>query len=175
MLPRLGPEGKEQMARYAHLAAALCLTPDEPSGLVEVEASGRLRIHYELAEEQRGRLRAAARAAARAFLAAGAREVVVPTVPPAVVRSEADLAAIDALSLRPCSAPLLSAHQQGGVRMASSARDGAADPDGQVFGTRGVFAFDSSLFPTSASSHTMAPIMTVARMLAEKLHARLTR
>jgi choline dehydrogenase-like flavoprotein len=171
LLPRLGPEGKTQMARYAHLAACLCLLPDEPSGRIEVEGSGRLRIRYALDDEQRARFREAARAAARAYLAAGAREVTIPSAPPVVVRAESDLGKIDALSLLPASAPILSAHQQGGVRMAPSAADGAADPEGQVYGTRGVYVFDSSLFPSSAGSHTMTPIMAASHYLAARLIA----
>jgi choline dehydrogenase-like flavoprotein len=172
LLPGLGAQGKAWMARYAHLGAALCLVPDEPVGRIEVERSGRLRIHYALTEEQRRRTRDAARSAARMFLAAGAREVLVPVVPPVSVRSEADLARVDAMSLEPATAPLLSAHQQGGLRLAPSPRDGAADPDGQVYGARGVYAFDSSGFPTSASSHTMAPIIAAAHHLAARLGAR---
>ncbi len=173
--PRLGPEGKALMSRYAHLGAVLCLVPDEPRGRVEVESSGRLRIHYAFDEEQRRRYRDAARNAARMFLAAGAREVLVPVVPPVWISSRADLARLDAMDLRPASAPLLSAHQQGGVRFAPSPRDGAADPDGQVYGTRDVYVFDSSGFPSSASSHTMAPIIAVAHHLAGRLEARLRR
>ncbi len=175
LLPRLGPQGKAWMSRYAHFGAVLCLAPDEPRGRVEVERSGRLRIRYALDEEQRRRYREAARNAARMFLAAGAREVLVPAVPPVSIRSEADLARIDAISLRPASAPLLSAHQQGGVRCAPSPRDGAADPDGQIHGTRDVYVFDSSGFPSSAASHTMAPIIAFAHHLAARLEARLGR
>jgi choline dehydrogenase-like flavoprotein len=43
-----------------------------------------------------------------------------------------------------------------------------------VYGTRDVFVLDSSGFPSSASSHTMTPIMTVSRMLARKIAARAT-
>jgi choline dehydrogenase-like flavoprotein len=175
LLPRLGAEGKKEMSHYPHMAAVLCLLPDEPQGRLEVERSGRLRIHYAFTEEQRRRYREAARNAARLFLAAGAREVLVPVVPAISVRSQADLGRVDGLTLRPASAPLLSAHQQGGVRMAPSPRDGAADPDGQVYGTRGVFVFDSSGYPTSAASHTMAPIISVAHHLAARLAARLDR
>jgi choline dehydrogenase-like flavoprotein len=175
LLPRVGAAGKDLMRRFPHLAAVLCLVPDEPAGRVEVERSGRLRIHYALDDEQRRRYRDAARSAARIFLAAGAREVLVPVVPPVSIRSEADLARLDGLSLRPASAPLLSAHQQGGVRLAPSPRDGAADPDGQVYGTRDVYAFDSSGYPSSASSHTMAPIIAGAHFLAARLEARLPR
>jgi choline dehydrogenase-like flavoprotein len=172
LLPRLGPQGKIWMSRYAHFGAVLCLVPDEARGRVEVERSGRLRIHYALDEAQRRRYREAARNSARLFLAAGAEEVLVPVVPPVSIRSEADLARLDGMDLRPASAPLLSAHQQGGVRFAPSPSDGAADPDGQVYGTREVYVFDSSGYPSSASSHTMAPIIAVAHHLAARLEAR---
>ncbi len=52
------------------------------------------------------------------------------------------------------------------------ARDGAAEPDGRVYGTRDVYVFDSSGFPSSASSHTMTPILTIARYLSQRLLAR---
>lgn len=173
LLPTLGHPGKEMMASYGRLAASLVLLPDEPTGRIAVESSGRLRIHYALTDEQRARFRQGAAAAARIWLAAGAREVIVPSVPPIVVRSQADLGRIDALSLRPASAPLMSAHQQGGVRFASDPAGGAAAPDGAVYGTRDVYVFDSSGFPSSASSHTMAPILTVSRHLSRALLARL--
>lgn len=172
LLAEGGPLGKATMRSYPNLAAALLLAPDELQGRVEVEPSGRLRIRYALTDEQRGRLRAAVRAAARIWFAAGAREVVVPTVPMLRLSGERDLGKVDGLSLAPATAPLLSAHQQGTVRFAGSPRDGGADPDGQVWGTRGVFVFDSSGFPTSASSHTMAPILTVSHYLSQRLLAR---
>ncbi|MFN8544232.1 MAG: GMC family oxidoreductase N-terminal domain-containing protein [Candidatus Binatia bacterium] len=171
-MPVYGPRAKEIMTRFPNAAMALLLTPDDGVGRVTVEASGRLRIGHELTDEHRGRLRQAARAAARLYLAAGAREVLLPVAPPVFVRSEADLAALDGVDLRPATAPLISAHQQGTVRMAPSERDGGADPDGRVYGTRDVYVFDTSGFPSSASSHTMAPVITVARFLSARLLAR---
>jgi choline dehydrogenase-like flavoprotein len=171
LLPFVGEQAKQMMTLYPRLAASLLLAPDEPSGRVELTGAGRPLIRYDHRDEHKARLRAAAKAGARAYLAAGAEQVVVPVVPPVVVKSEADLAKIDAITLRPASAPLLSAHQQGTVRFAPSEKDGAADPNGQVYGTKGIFVFDSSGFPTSASSHTMAPIITVARFLTTRLLA----
>jgi choline dehydrogenase-like flavoprotein len=172
MLPFYGTDGKALMRDYPRIAGALLLTPDDPAGTVRVEASGRLRIDYALTDEQRARLRAGTVAAARAYLAAGATEVIVPVAPPVIVRSERDLARIASINFRPATAPLVSAHQQGTVRMAPSERDGGADPDGRVHGTRDVYVFDSSGFPSSGSSHTMAPIMTVSRFLTARLLAR---
>lgn len=171
LLPFVGREGPRTMAGYDRIAAALLLVPDAPSGEVALRASGRPRIAYTMRDDVVRRMRHAAREAARIYLAAGAREVLVPVVPPVIVRSERDLDALDRMDLRPASAPILSAHQQGTVRFGTSEREGAADPEGRVYGARDVLAFDSSLFPSSASSHTMAPIITVARHLSERLLA----
>ena len=53
--------------------------------------------------------------------------------------------------------------------MATNEADGAANPAGLVYGTNRVFCFDSGLYPSSASSHTMTPILATSRMLASQL------
>lgn len=169
LLPYVGRDNERMMAGYDRLAAALLLVPDQPSGSVSAGEHGRPVIRYEHRSEHKRRLRDAARAAARIYLAAGATEVTIPNAPPVVVRSERDLPLLDEMVLRAASAPLISAHQQGTVRLGNSADEGGADPDGQVYGTRGVYVMDASIFPSSASSHTMAPIITMARYLATKL------
>ncbi len=169
LLPRPGVEGKQLMAAYDRIAGVLCLVPDLPSGRVELTRSGRPRIRYEMREDTRARLRAAARSAARIFLAAGAQEVFVPVGTGLSVKREADLDQLDGLRLRPADAPLISAHQMGSLRMAASPKQGAIDPAGQVYGTRGVYVFDTSGFPSSASTHTMTPTITMARYLSARL------
>jgi choline dehydrogenase-like flavoprotein len=171
LLPFSGLEGKSAMALYDRIAASLLLVPDAPSGTVRIGSGGRLRIDYVQRGDHRARLRQAIREAARIYLAAGARRVIVPTVPALVIESERDLARAAALELSPASVPLLSAHQQGTLRFAASSRDGALDPSGRVHGTRGVYVFDSSGFPSSASSHTMAPIIAISRYLSARLLA----
>jgi choline dehydrogenase-like flavoprotein len=59
------------------------------------------------------------------------------------------------------------------VRLATSERDGAADPEGRVYGTRDVYVLDSSGFPSSVSSHTMAPIIAFSHLASARLLARL--
>jgi choline dehydrogenase-like flavoprotein len=168
-LPLVGAEAKEFMHLYPRLAGSLLLVPDAPSGRVEKGRAQRPVVRYEQREDHRARLRQAIRVAARIYLAMGAREVLVPVVPPLRIRTEADLALVEAIPFAPATATLVSAHQQGTVRFAPSPRDGAADPEGRVYGARDVYVFDSSGFPTSASSHTMAPIMTIARALSSRL------
>jgi choline dehydrogenase-like flavoprotein len=172
LLPAAGARGKQMMSRYAHTAGSLLLVPDLPSGEVDLWGDGRPRIRYTQRDDHKARLREAVRMAARVYFAAGAREMWVPTTPLRALRPGDDLAAIDAIDFRPATAPLLSAHQQGTARMGPSATDGATNPDGLVYGTRDVYVFDSSLFPSSASSHTMTPIITMSRWLTDRLLAR---
>ncbi len=169
LLPFAGARAKEMMTHYDRIAPSLLLAPDLPVGTVSVTRSGRISIAYPVADDLRERWRTAVRMAGRIYFAAGARQVVVPTFPPVVAHTESELSAFDDFAFAPASAPLLSAHQQGGVRMATGERDGAADPEGRVFGTRGVYCFDSGLYPSSSSSHTMTPIITTSHALSQRL------
>ena len=173
MLPFSGVAGMENMTQYDRMAPSLLLAPDSPSGHVEVARDGRLTIHYEQRDDHRARLRQAVEMAAKAYLEAGAREVLVPTRPPLIIRSARDAKKSQELTFAPATAPMLSAHQQGTVRFAASEHDGGADLNGQVYGTRDVYVFDSSGYPTSAASHTMTPIIASSRMLTTKLLARI--
>lgn len=173
LLPFSGAPGMEGMAQYDRMAPSLLLVPDAPSGTVEVARDGRLTIRYEQREDHRARLRLAVQTAAKVYLEAGAREVLVPTAPPLTIRSAREAQQAQQLTLAPATAPMISAHQQGTVRFAASERDGGADLNGQVYGTRDVYVFDSSGFPTSASSHTMTPIIASSRMLTTKLLTRI--
>jgi choline dehydrogenase-like flavoprotein len=173
MLPFSGAAGMENMTAYDQMAPSLLLVPDAPSGQVQVGRGGQLTVRYEQRENHRRRLRQAVEVAAKVYLEAGAREVLVPTRPPLIIRSAQEAKKGRELALAPATAPMISAHQQGTVRFAASERDGGADLNGQVYGTRDVYVFDSSGYPTSAASHTMTPIIASSRMLTTKLLTRM--
>jgi choline dehydrogenase-like flavoprotein len=173
MLPFSGVAGMEGMAQYDQMAASLLLAPDRPSGQVEVARDGRLTIRYEQRSDHQQRLRDAAENAAKVYLEAGAKQVMIPVAPAVLINSAAEARRAQDISFAPATAPMISAHQQGTVRFAASARDGGANLDGLVFGTKDVYVFDSSGFPTTASSHTMTPIIASSRMLTTKLMTRI--
>lgn len=172
--PYTGATLKEYMAQYAYLASSLLLAPDDPVGTMKLTPSGRPVVQYTQEENHKARLRHATKEASRIYLASGADRVGAPTLPPLEIASESDLAKADSLQFAPATAPMISAHQQGGVRMASSPKNGACDFDAQVYGTRGVYTFDSSWFPSSSSSHTMTPIITMSYYLSNRLLAKLS-
>jgi choline dehydrogenase-like flavoprotein len=173
LLPFSGAPGMKSMALYDRMASSLLLVPDRPSGQVEVARDGRLTIRYEQRPDHQQRLRDAVENAAKVYLEAGAKEVLVPTVPPVRIRSVREAKKAQAISFAPATAPMISAHQQGTVRFAASEKDGGASLDGEVYGTKDVYVFDSSGYPTTASSHTMTPIISSSRMLTTKLLTRI--
>lgn len=166
-----GELGKAMMSRMRHFAASLLLLPDESVGQIRFGWTGRRHIDYTFTEDYRARARQAIAAAARLYLQAGAERVVVPTVPALDLRKTADLQRIAGLPLAAASLPLISAHQQGGARMGPDAATSVCDLQGQVHGTRDIYVMDTSVFPTSASSHTMAPVITMSHLLAGRLAA----
>ena len=164
-----GAAGKTLMAQLDHAAASLILVPDQPVGQITLRHDGRPEVDYTLTAEWKTRARQAVRAAARAYFAAGAKMVVIPAAPPLMLQSEAQLAQIETLTFDAATISLISAHQQGGGRLGTSEATSACDLNGQVWGTRGVFICDGSIFPSSSSSHTMTPIITMAHALADRL------
>lgn len=156
------------LERYRDSAAALCLVPDRPSGRVDW-SKGRPAIQYTQTGEYTARLREALKAGARCYLAAGAEVVRVPVVHGQEIRTEADIASIDDLPLRTCDLSMISAHPQGTCRMGPDPLTTVLGMDFAVHGTTNVFVCDASVFPTTSSTHTMVPVMTVAHLLADQL------
>ena len=169
LLPFIGHEGKEWMVRTAQIGGCLLLCPDSASGRVRSLSNGRTMIEYQINDELRIRLRDAIEAAAQIWFAAGARQVLVPTSPPLLLQSPKDFDSIAGLGFQPASSPFLSAHQMGTTRMSANPNEGAVSPDGSLFGANGIWIMDTSVFPSSPSSHTMTPVMTLAQHLSSQL------
>jgi len=170
LIPGDMAELKPLLNLYPHVAASLCLVPDRPGGSLSFPKYGRPKIKYTPSDDHTARLREAMKTAARIYLAAGAREVAVPATDGPRIKLDSDVGLIDDMPLRSCELPLISAHPQGSMRMGPG-RDAPVDLEFQVKGAPGVFVCDASLFPTTSSTHTMIPVMTLAHLLADQLGA----
>lgn len=157
------------MARYAQTAASLCLVPDRPTGRVTRQRNGRPKIRYRLTREVRTKLLAAIRTAAEVYLAAGAEFVALPFPSATPVGNVSDLAQLDRYRIRSASTPLISAHPQGTCRMGPDPSRSVVGLDLRVHGVTNLAVLDASIFPTTASSHTMLPVMSLAWLGAHEL------
>jgi choline dehydrogenase-like flavoprotein len=152
----------EVMAGYAHTAGCLCLVPDAPVGTVTRMDNGRPKIETGFDQPWTQTLMKAIHTAARVYLAAGAEQVMLPFAGAKPVRSVADLDQLADFKVAPNRLPLISAHPQGTCRMGPDPAASVVGLDLCVHGLKNLQVLDASVFPTSSSSHTMIPTMTMA-------------
>lgn len=62
-----------------------------------------------------------------------------------------------------------SAHQMGTCRMASCPKKGVVNPDGQVWGTEGLYVADASVFPSASGVNPMITNMAITDWTSRKL------
>lgn len=158
-----GPELHTFMRRYRDIAACLCLVPDQPSGAV-TRKDDRPKIRYALGDAWVRALKEALWTAGRAYFAAGAEVVVLPLVGATPARTEDALAEHLRLPIRSAGISLISAHPQGTCRAGE-----VLEPDLRVKGLDNLRVIDASVFPSTASSHTMLPVMTMSWLATQDL------
>lgn len=176
---------KRLMSAAAHQAIFIILSRDTGEGRITLDPRGDPVPHYWPNATDRGRLVRGMQEMARIALAGGA--VAVSTLhsprlllqgeggrPGAVSRGrlEACLDAIAERGIQPNRMPLFSAHQMGTCRLGRDARTAVADPDGEVYGVRGLFIGDGSGFPTACGVNPMISIMGLARWVAQQITVR---
>jgi len=169
-----GRAQKRFMAGLRHTGAALLLVPDRPSGRMTWRLGERgfvPRIEYAMTHDWVTRLRRGLRATAEAWLAAGAREVWTSSDVFGAISGRADLDRALAFPIRTGVTRFISAHVQGTCRMGADPGTSVVDLEHRVHGVPGLFVVDASVFPTTASTHTMIPTMTFAERAARRLVA----
>jgi choline dehydrogenase-like flavoprotein len=146
--------------RYA--APFIVLTRDRSEGRIDARTGS---VDYRSAEADAKMLRAGMLAAARAHFAAGAERVTFATSPTLEATPD-ELPGLEAILPRLRMGPnwigLWSAHQMGSCRIGRTPEMGVCDGQGQVYGCRGVWIADGSLFPSASGVNPMETIMALA-------------
>ena len=159
----------------ANVAPFLGIVRDRTPGRVELDRDGKTRMRYFPAEMERGLLVRAMVELARIHHAAGARRLVTLYTPPLELEDGDGLdrftAEIERRGIAPNRLVLFSAHQMGTCRIGTSPRDSVADPNGEVWGVRGLYVTDASAFPSASGVNPMLSIMAIARRTATRMAA----
>lgn len=167
-LAGFGTEHAARMAALPHLARALIVMRDRTRG--RIEANGTVR--YAPNREDLSILRHGMLAAARCYLAAGAKEVWLPVHGAPPVRTESDVAALADLTFSSRGlAHHYAVHLFGGAAMAKSADDGVCDESGGCFAARGLYVSDASSFPTNTGVNPQITVVANALRIAEGIVA----
>jgi choline dehydrogenase-like flavoprotein len=167
----------EVMARLPHAQALLALCLDgfhegDDGGTVSLREDGRVRIDYPISPALWEALREGNKAMARIQLAAGAERVLSLHDPPVEIRTEADVARLDAAPWEPMRVTLYSAHPMGGCAMGKDPASAVVDSSLRHHGLDNLWVVDGSVFPTSLGVNPQLTIFALARWAAEGIAAK---
>jgi choline dehydrogenase-like flavoprotein len=174
---RNGADHKNLMTRYAHAAAFIVLVRDHGSGRVRVTPRGDPLVHYGLHPEDRSLMLRGLAEMGRIHLAAGAQEVFSLQTRRVQVRRDTPDAAgrfardTQAVGIRPNALSMFSAHLMGSLPMGADPRRAAVDPAGQLYGVRGLYISDASVFPSAPGVNPMITVMAMAHRTAQRVGA----
>jgi choline dehydrogenase-like flavoprotein len=177
-IPGVGDEHFAVMQKFDHLAAFGVMLVDsvDPRNRVEVTPAT-ARIHYQLTDGDRERLRFGAERAVELMFAAGAAEVILPSeepvgpLPSPRFRSVAEARYARDLQFVPHRTVLTSAHCQASVKMSEDPSRGAIDSRCETHGVKNLMVCDASSFPTSCGVNPMMAILTLARYQGKRVAA----
>lgn len=156
------------------IAPFIGIVRDRTEGRVVIDRAGEPIVRYTNGAMERRLLERAMVEAARIHAAAGADRILTLHTPP-LERDRGDLAGLVAeIARRGVVAnrvTLFSAHQMSSCRIGADRRSSVADPDGQVWGVRGLFVTDASAFPSASGVNPMLTVMALARRTAARIRA----
>lgn len=180
-----GLDYKMICAQLPYMSAHIALTRDRDTGRVYPDpVNGNCRISYHPSAFDKGNLLSGLLASARIAYANNAETIFTaksgqvfirrssPTETPAETdsRFEAWLLAIRKGGL---VGGFGSAHQMGSCRMSAEEKDGVVDSTGNVWGVKGLYVADASVFPSASGVNPMVTNMAISdwisRGIAEKM------
>jgi choline dehydrogenase-like flavoprotein len=164
-----GKEHRQRMEALPHTSAVIALLidgfqPDEACGTVRLKSDGQPRLDYPFSARMEEAARAAQADAARILLASGALEVRSLHGRPVVLKSLADLPALDAAPFGPNQLAVFSAHQMGGCAAGSDAATSVVRGDLRHHQLENLFVLDGSVFPTSLGVNPQLSIFGIASL-----------
>ena len=162
------------MRDFSRMAGLLVLLHDRSAGQVRPgDSLSRPRIDYTLSADDRRQLAEGLVHCAEVLFAGGARRVVIPFQPEALVLQRGDdPTEIIRRGVRQGEITIASTHPQSTCRMGATASQGVVNPFGEVFDVRGLFVADMSVFPTSLGA---PPQITTAALADRTAHHILAR
>ena len=175
LLPGFGPEHGRMMRMYPNVAVAISMLHDHSKGRVLPGEGEHVSIHYRLEREDWEQVLLGLKQSARIYLAAGAKQVVLPLSPTRFIRRESELDALTLDDVGPFRPGLVAVHPMSTLWMGKDARTSVVDARGVHHHVSNLSVADGSLFPTSIGGPPQIPIYTfgrhVARHVREALRA----
>ena len=164
---------RDRMAKLPQTGLVGILLRDRFGGRVRVDRDGAAVVDYRLSRYDRAHLRRAIAAAAELLEAAGARDIWLPLArdvsyrPGGGANARQDwLRRVDAAGWGPNEILLVTFHQMASCRMGANAQVSVVDAEHRVWGIRGLYVADASVFPSASGVNPMVTVMGIAHRAA---------
>jgi choline dehydrogenase-like flavoprotein len=179
----------EMIQAFRNLAGfgVMLIDTPQPDNRIVLDENGSPQIKYTLSEADKKRFSEGIAEAIRVMFKAGAKEVYLPTtedilgngsgdskagaetgVQPQVLTSPEQASLVEKrLRFIANESIVTSAHMQATDKMGASPQDSVVGQDFHVWGTRGLYVVDGSIFPTSVGANPMQSIYTIAKIFAD--------
>jgi choline dehydrogenase-like flavoprotein len=152
---------KLNAARLRYMTGYFALAREKYPGQVYPDPQdGRVRVKYTTSNFDKAHLIEGIIALAKIQYVQGAIEIfaMIPGIDPFV----RDPATPTSEGLPSPETMYVSAHQMGTSRMSAMEKDGVVDPTGQVWGTKGLYVADASVFPSASGVNPMVTNMAIS-------------
>lgn len=165
-----GAQFTAEMSQLHKAAPFIALVRDRGAGRITLDRNGNHRVEYRVAEVDRPLLLRGQSELVRLHAAAGAERLMTLhsryttwTRGEDLERFIADLAN---RSWAPNQQVVFSAHQMGTCRLGTSPTTSTANPEGAVWGVKGLWIGDASAFPSASGVNPMITVMSLANWIA---------
>lgn len=173
-MPGVGPALLQRAKDLPHLAMFGAHIHDEGGGRIWGTLRRDPLITYRMAKEDRAAIPRLIRIMGETFLAAGAKELFPPVLGLDSGMDADTFRKFPFESVRGRNIECSSQHPLGTCRMGPDRKTSVVDPEGRVWGTRGLYVADGSIVPTSLGVNPQLTIMTLATRIAWRMRDRVT-
>lgn len=165
--PQFGAKRAAWMADLRRTGTLIALSIDGfhdgvEGGTVSLRSDGRVRIDYPIGPKLEESFRASMKAMAQIALAAGAERVWSLHPDEVEIRTEADIAKLDAAPYGALQHSIFTAHQMGGCAMGPEPASSVVDTDLRHHRVKNLFVVDGSVLPTSLGVNPSETVYALA-------------
>lgn len=172
VLPGFGEIHRRYMQNYPRVGGTYAILDDENTGQIILDSGGNPVFRYTVRGRDKLKTKDFLKKSALVMLAAGAKEVLIPSTPPLVLHEPGETGEIDALTLAPGTMVFAGPHLLGTCRRGEDPARSVVDSYGESHEIKGLFVVDGSSLPGSVSVDPSLTIMAFASQTAEHLNRR---
>ena len=168
IVPGFGNTHRDLMAKYPYIVPVTPMIHDLTTGSVSTKLGGGASIDYTLNNADRAQLGIGLKESARILFAAGAKEVLIPTRRPLILKNMSDLKRHDFV-VNDHENDMVAVHPMSTVWMGDSPKSSCLDSTGKYHHVKNLYVADASVYPTSLGVPPQISTYAIGHFVAKRI------